>query len=72
MAVNYNSLWKLLIDKGIKKSQLRELAGIGTTTLGKMGKNEHVSMEVLEKICAALDCQPGDIMQFVHGEGGKA
>ena len=50
MAVNYNRLWKLLIDMNIKKSELREKAEIGTTTLAKLGKNEYVSMEVLERI----------------------
>ena len=69
MAVSYNRLWKLLIDKNIKKSELREQAGIGTTTLAKLGKNEHVSMEVVEKICAVLRCQASDIMEFV--ETGK-
>ena len=66
MAVSYNRLWKLLIDKNIKKSELREQAGIGTTTLAKLGKNEHVSMEVVEKICAVLRCQASDIMEFVE------
>ena len=66
MAVNYNRLWKLLIDKNIKKSELRERAGIGTTTLAKLGKNEHVSMEVVEKICTVLHCQASDIMEFVE------
>ena len=66
MPFNYNKLWKLLIDKNIKKSQLREIARIGTTTLAKMGKNENVSLDVLEKICAALTCQPGDIMEYVE------
>jgi DNA-binding Xre family transcriptional regulator len=70
MAVSYNRLWKLLIDKNIKKSELREQAGIGTTTLAKLGKNERVSMEVVEKICAVLCCQASDIMEFVEtGEG---
>jgi DNA-binding Xre family transcriptional regulator len=66
MAVNYNRLWKLLIDKNIKKSDLRERAGIGTTTLAKLGKNDHVSMEVVEKICTVLRCQASDIMEFVE------
>ena len=65
MAANYNRLWKLLIDKNIKKSQLRGMAGIGTTTLAKMGKNEHVSMEVVEKICFVLGCQASDILEFI-------
>jgi DNA-binding Xre family transcriptional regulator len=68
MAVNYNRLWKLLIDMNIKKSELREKAGIGTTTLAKLGKNEHVSMDVVEKICAVLNCQASDIMEFREGD----
>ena len=71
MATNYNRLWKLLIDKNIKKSQLRAMAGIGTTTLAKLGKNEHVSMEVLEKICFALSCQASDILEFVPAKGAE-
>ena len=64
MAIKYNKLWKLLIDQNMKKSELREKTGIGTTTLAKLGKNEHVSMEVVEKICHVLSVQPSDIMEF--------
>lgn len=64
MAANYNKLWKILIDKGLKRTDLRELAGISTTTLAKLGKNEYVSMECIEKICLALNCDVGDIMSF--------
>jgi len=65
MAVSYNRLWKLLIDKNIKKSQLREMAEIGTTTLAKLGKNEKVSLDVLESICFALDCPIESVMEFI-------
>ena len=65
MAANYAKLWKLLIDKHINKTNLRELSGISTGTLAKLGKNEYVSAEVLEKICVALKCQIGDIIEFV-------
>ena len=68
MAVSYNRLWKLLIDKNIKKSQLREMAGIGTTTLAKLGKNEKVSLDVLESICNVLGCRIEDIIEFVPGD----
>jgi DNA-binding Xre family transcriptional regulator len=71
MAVNYNRLWKLLIDKGMNKTQLRESAKIGTATLSRLNKNEHVSMEVVEKICAVLGCQASDIMEFVSVEAGE-
>ena len=60
MALSYNKLWKLLIDKGLTKTQMRQKADISTTTLAKLGKNETVSMEVLLRICKVLDCNVGD------------
>ncbi len=66
MAANYANLWKILIDKNINKTTLREMSGISTGTLAKLGKNEYVSTEVLEKICRALDCEVGDIIEFVE------
>ena len=68
MTVCYNKLWKLLIDKNMKKKDLRLATGMSTTALAKLGKNEHVSTEILTKICKALDCQPGDILQYVEDE----
>lgn len=69
MAANYTKLWKLLIDKKINKTTLREMSGISTGTLAKLGKNDYVSTEVLEKICRALQCDIGDIIEFVdNGE----
>lgn len=65
MPINYNRLWKLLIDKGMNKTQLRKEIGIGTATLAKLSANEKVSLDVIEKICKALDCQPGDIMEYI-------
>lgn len=65
MAVSYKKLWKLLIDKDIKKKDLSAMAGISPATITKMGKNGHVTTEVLLKICAALDCQVEDIMEFI-------
>ena len=65
MAVSYNGLWKLLIDKNMKKKDLRAASGISTTTLAKLGKDENVSTEILSKICAALNCDVGDIMEMV-------
>ena len=65
MAVSYKPLWKLLIDKDLKKSQLREMAGIGTTTLAKLGRNEKVLLDVLEAICNVLDCRIENVMEFV-------
>ena len=65
MAVSYKKLWKLLIDKDIKKKDLSAMAGISPATITKMGKNGHVTTEVLLKICTALDCQIEDIMELV-------
>ena len=63
---SYNKLWKLMIDKNINKTTLRELSGISTGTLAKLGKNDYVSTEVLEKICRALQCEIGDVIEFVE------
>ena len=65
MDVSYNKLWKLIIDRGINKSELRALTGIGTNTLAKLRKNQPVSMEVLLKICSRLDCDISDICEFI-------
>ena len=65
MAVSYKKLWKLLIDKDIKKKDLIERAKISPATVTKMGKNGHVTTEVLLKICTALECQGDDIMEIV-------
>lgn len=64
MPVNYSKLWKLLIDKNLNKSQLRQSAGLSTNAIAKLGKNEPVSLETLEKICVALNCSIEDIMEF--------
>lgn len=65
MAVSYKKLWKLLIDKDMKKKDLRSLTGVSTTTMSRLAKDENVSTEILAKICAALNCDVGDIMEFV-------
>lgn len=65
MAVSYNKLWKQMIDKGMNKSDLRELTGIGTNTLAKLSKNQLVSMEVLMKLCEKLDCDISDVCEFI-------
>lgn len=71
MAVNYNKLWELLIDKGMTKTQMSLQADISTTTLAKLGKNETVSMDVLLKICKLLDCNVGDIMDVINEEASN-
>lgn len=64
MNISYNKLWKRMIDLNLKKYQLKNLAGISSNSLAKLGKNEYVSMEVLAKICSALNCNIGDICEF--------
>lgn len=65
MSVSYKKLWKLLIDKDMKKKDLCAKAGISPTSVTKMGKGGHVTTEVLMKICAALECGVEDIMEVV-------
>ena len=69
MAVSYKKLWKILIDKDINKKDISTMAGISSATITKMGKNGHVTTEVLLKICTALNCSVDDIMEIVtNGE----
>ena len=68
MTVCYNKLWKLLIDKNMKKKDLRIATGMTTTALAKLGKNEHVNTEILAKICKVLDCNIGDIMDATEDD----
>lgn len=68
MAVSYKKLWKLLIDKDMKKKDLREAANISPSLIAKMGRNENVTTEVLSRICTALKCDIGDIMEMVPYE----
>ena len=65
MAVSYKKLWKLLIDKDMKKKDLRIATGMTTTALAKLGKNEHVNTEILAKICKVLECNIEDIVEIV-------
>ena len=64
MSISYKKLWKLLIDKDMTKTQLREKADIVTSTLAKLSKDEQVSMDVLLRICKTLDCDIADIMEL--------
>ena len=66
MAVSYNKLWKMLIDKGMSRTQMRLTAGISTKALAKLGKNESVNIDILIKICSALECDITDIMEIVN------
>lgn len=65
MSISYNKLWKLLIDKKMKKKDLLALAEISTSTLAKMGKDQQVSMDVISRICKSLECNIGDIMDIL-------
>ena len=69
MSILYNGLWKLLIDKNLKKGDLIERLEISSSTIAKMTKNEAVSLRILEKICRELDCDFGDIVHYVKEEG---
>ena len=65
MAVSYNRLWKLLIDKNMSVAEMRRAADIAPNTVTRMKKDQEVTMSVLEKICAVLDADFGDIVEFV-------
>ena len=64
MAISYNKLWKLLIDKNMKKKDLQRISGVSSATISKLGRNENVNTEILQKICTALDCDICDIMEM--------
>ena len=68
MRMSYNRLWKLLIDKNMKKSDLRKVAGVSSSSLAKLGKGENVNTDVILKICVALDCRVEDIMEIINDE----
>jgi len=68
MKVSYKRLWKLLIDKDMKKKDLCAMAGISPASVTKMGKNGHVTTDILQRICLGLDCQIGDIMELIPAD----
>ncbi|WP_339158322.1 helix-turn-helix transcriptional regulator [Paenibacillus sp. FSL W8-0186] len=63
--ISYKPLQKLLIDRDIKKQELLKMTGISSATMAKLNTNEYVSLEVIDKICAALECQPGDLLEHI-------
>lgn len=71
MAVSYKKLWKLLIDKDMKKKDLCVAAGISHASMAKLGKNENVTVEVLVRICTALDCGMDDIMELIPNQSNQ-
>lgn len=66
VSISYNKLWKVLVDKNMNKTQLRELTGLGTGTISKLSKCEPVGLEVLAKICYCLECNIQDIVEFIY------
>lgn len=71
MAISYKKLWKLLIDKDMKKKDLQIIAGISSATVTKLGKNENVNTEILQKICTSLNCDSGDIIEILPDNSKK-
>ena len=71
MSVSYKKLFKLLIDRDMKKKDLRELAGIGNSTMTKLANNENVTVEVMAKICKALDCKMDDVIEIIKDDSDK-
>ena len=68
MHISYNKLWKLLIDKGMNKQKLREISGISSASVAKLGKGENITTEVLLRICMALKCDICDIMEIIEDD----
>ena len=68
MAISYNKLWKLLVDKKMSKADLRKAAGIAPNTMTRLRRDEEVTLTVLSKICKTLDVDIGDIMEFLPDE----
>jgi DNA-binding Xre family transcriptional regulator len=66
MKMSYNKLWKLLIDKGMNKKDLKRVSGISTTSIAKMGKGKSLTTDVILKVCKALECNVDDIMEAVE------
>jgi DNA-binding Xre family transcriptional regulator len=68
MRISYNKLWKMLIDKDMKKSDLKESAGISSASIAKLGKGENITTDVLIKICEAMNCHLEDIMETIEDD----
>ena len=66
MRISYNKLWKMLIDKGMKKSDLREKSGISSASLAKLGKGENITTDVLLRICEVMDCRIEDLLETIR------
>ena len=68
MSISYKKLWHILLDRDLKKKDLAEMAGVSTYTINKLNRNENVTVEVLAKICKALDCTMDDILEVLDNE----
>lgn len=68
MHISYKKLWKLLIDRDMRKKDLCELSGISSASMAKLGKNENINTQILVRICEALDCDISDIMEIEKSE----
>lgn len=66
MGVSYKKLWMLIIEKDLKKAQVRQMANVSASTFSKMSKNEYVALDVLVRLCIALDCELSDIVEVVR------
>lgn len=66
--ISYKKLQKLLIDKEIKKTELKEMINVSSSTIAKLNTNQFVSLEVIDKICKALKCQPGELIEYVEND----
>lgn len=71
MSVSYDKLWKMLIDKRMNRTELKDKAGVSFNVVAKLGKGETVSLDSLYKICKALNCDIGDIMEFTDDEAER-
>jgi DNA-binding Xre family transcriptional regulator len=65
LSISYNKLWKLLIDRGMKKKDLQQVSGVSAASIAKLGRNGNVTTELLLKVCKALECDISDIMEIV-------
>ena len=71
MRISYNPLWKMLSDRGMNKKELRELSGISTASMAKLGKGDNITTDVLLRICTALNCQISDILETLSDDEAK-
>ena len=71
MTISYKPFQKMLIDRGLKKQDVMKSASISNATMAKLNTNDYVSLEVIDKLCTALKCQPGDLIEYVPAKEGE-